>query len=280
MTPRPALVTTALPYANGPLHLGHLVGYIQADIWVRARRMAGGEVHFVCADDAHGTPIMLAAEKAGWGKPLPAGVFRGIAVVQSFGSYVAEVAEVSVAADGTPRVHRVVAAVDCGMTVNPTIIERQIEGGIVFGLSAALYGKITLKDGRVEQGNGAHDERIGHEPGRPFPQQPPQRLRRPRGDVAARGPGEARGERQINVTLDGDHFKIRFVGHIGQRQTITRRVGDDVFVLIAHDRIRVHFGDDQRHGGVIAIQGRVIDHDTARRRRLGRRAPGGHGLRW
>jgi methionyl-tRNA synthetase len=65
MKPAPALVTTALPYANGPLHLGHLVGYIQADIWVRARRMGGGEVHFVCADDAHGTPIMLAAEKAG-----------------------------------------------------------------------------------------------------------------------------------------------------------------------------------------------------------------------
>ncbi|KFN41156.1 methionine--tRNA ligase [Arenimonas oryziterrae] len=65
MKPAPALVTTALPYANGPLHLGHLVGYIQADIWVRARRLAGGGVHFVCADDAHGTPIMLAAEKAG-----------------------------------------------------------------------------------------------------------------------------------------------------------------------------------------------------------------------
>ena len=61
----PALVTTALPYANGPLHLGHLVGYIQADIWVRARRLADGTVHFVCADDTHGTPIMLAAEKAG-----------------------------------------------------------------------------------------------------------------------------------------------------------------------------------------------------------------------
>ncbi|MGY0505378.1 methionine--tRNA ligase [Luteimonas sp. e5] len=58
-------VTNALPYANGPLHLGHLVGYIQADIWVRARRMAGDEVHYVCADDTHGTPIMLAAEKAG-----------------------------------------------------------------------------------------------------------------------------------------------------------------------------------------------------------------------
>ena len=63
--PRQILVTSALPYANGPLHLGHLVGYIQADIWVRARRMAGDSVHFVCADDAHGTPIMLAAEKAG-----------------------------------------------------------------------------------------------------------------------------------------------------------------------------------------------------------------------
>jgi len=62
---RQILVTSALPYANGPLHLGHLVGYIQADIWVRARRMAGDTVHFVCADDAHGTPIMLAAEKAG-----------------------------------------------------------------------------------------------------------------------------------------------------------------------------------------------------------------------
>ena len=63
--PRTALVTNALPYANGPLHLGHLVGYVQADIWVRARRMAGDTVHYVCADDTHGTPIMLAAEKAG-----------------------------------------------------------------------------------------------------------------------------------------------------------------------------------------------------------------------
>jgi isoquinoline 1-oxidoreductase subunit beta len=97
--------------------------------------------------------LEVAAQKAGWGSPLPAGVFRGIAVAQSFGSYVAEVAEVSVGADGTPRVHRVVAAVDCGMTVNPTIIERQIEGAIAFGLTAALYGKITLKDGRIEQSN-------------------------------------------------------------------------------------------------------------------------------
>ena len=62
---RRLLVTNALPYANGPLHLGHMLGYIQADIWVRAQRMMGNEVHFVAADDAHGTPIMLAAEKAG-----------------------------------------------------------------------------------------------------------------------------------------------------------------------------------------------------------------------
>ncbi|MBX3725626.1 MAG: methionine--tRNA ligase [Xanthomonadales bacterium] len=65
MPTKPLLVTNALPYANGHLHLGHLVGYIQADIWVRARRMAGDTVHFVCADDTHGTPVMLAAEKQG-----------------------------------------------------------------------------------------------------------------------------------------------------------------------------------------------------------------------
>lgn len=97
--------------------------------------------------------LQAAADKAGWGKPLPAGRKRGIAVAESFGSYVAQVAEVSVGADGTPKVHRVVAAVDCGQTVNPLTISRQIEGAIVFGLSAALYGKISLKDGMVEQGN-------------------------------------------------------------------------------------------------------------------------------
>ncbi len=103
--------------------------------------------------------LELAAEKAGWGKPLPAGIHRGIAVVFSFGSWCAQVAEVSVGADGTPKVHRVVAAVDCGMTVNPDIVKRQIESAIVYGLTAALYGKITFKDGRVEQSN-FHDYRM------------------------------------------------------------------------------------------------------------------------
>jgi isoquinoline 1-oxidoreductase subunit beta len=97
--------------------------------------------------------LEAAALKAGWGKPAAPGVFRGIAVAQSFGTYVAEVAEVSVAADGTPKVHRVVAAVDCGMTVNPQTIARQIEGAIVYGLSAALYGKLDFDKGRLEQSN-------------------------------------------------------------------------------------------------------------------------------
>ncbi|MDZ7812645.1 MAG: xanthine dehydrogenase family protein molybdopterin-binding subunit [Ideonella sp.] len=97
--------------------------------------------------------LELAAAKADWGKPLPAGRHRGIAVVSSFGTVVAEVAEVSVAKDGMPTVHRVVVAVDCGQTVNPEIIHRQIEGSVVFGLTAALYGQITYKDGQVEQGN-------------------------------------------------------------------------------------------------------------------------------
>ncbi len=101
----------------------------------------------------HRGVLELAAKKAGWGAPLPAGRSRGIAVHASFGSFVAEVAEVSVSPEGEVRVHRVVCAVDCGRFVNPNIIAEQMESGIVFGLSAALHGAITLKDGRVEQSN-------------------------------------------------------------------------------------------------------------------------------
>lgn len=97
--------------------------------------------------------LQLAADKAGWGKPPPPGVYRGIAVVFSYGSYVAEVAEVSVGANGLPQVRRVVCAVDCGQYVNPDTIEAQMQSGIVYGLTAALMGKITLKDGRVQEGN-------------------------------------------------------------------------------------------------------------------------------
>jgi isoquinoline 1-oxidoreductase subunit beta len=101
----------------------------------------------------HKGVLELAAEKAGWGAPLPKGRARGIAVVSSYGSYAAEVAEVSLNSDGSPRVHRVVCAVDCGQVVNPEIVHRQAEGAIVYGLTAALYGRITYKDGRVEQTN-------------------------------------------------------------------------------------------------------------------------------
>jgi isoquinoline 1-oxidoreductase beta subunit len=96
--------------------------------------------------------LNLAAEKAGWGTPLPAGHARGIAVHESFNTYVAEVAEVSVER-GKPVVHRVVCAVDCGIAVNPDVIAMQMESAVAYGLSAALHGEITLKEGRVVQGN-------------------------------------------------------------------------------------------------------------------------------
>jgi isoquinoline 1-oxidoreductase beta subunit len=97
--------------------------------------------------------LKLAAEKAGWGKPLPSGRFHGIAVHESFGSFISQAAEVSVTPDGKVRVHKVVCAIDCGKIVNPDTIKAQMEGCIVFGLSAALYGEITFKNGRVEQSN-------------------------------------------------------------------------------------------------------------------------------
>jgi isoquinoline 1-oxidoreductase beta subunit len=100
----------------------------------------------------HKAVLELAAEKAGWGSPLPAGRARGIAVAESFGSFVAQVAEVSLESD-RPRVHRVVIAADVGTVVNPNQVVAQMEGGMVYGLSAALYGEITLKDGKVEQSN-------------------------------------------------------------------------------------------------------------------------------
>ena len=95
----------------------------------------------------------LAAENAGWSKALPAGVGRGVSVMFGFGTYIAQIAEVSIAKDGQVRVQRVVCALDCGRTVNPDTIKAQIEGGIIFGITAALYGEITLEMGRVVQSN-------------------------------------------------------------------------------------------------------------------------------
>jgi isoquinoline 1-oxidoreductase beta subunit len=97
--------------------------------------------------------LNLVAEKSGWGKPLQAGRGRGIAGLYGFGSYVAHVAEVTVAKDGTLRVDRVVVAVDCGQVINPDLVTAQIEGGVVFGLTSALYDEITIQNGQVQQTN-------------------------------------------------------------------------------------------------------------------------------
>lgn len=97
--------------------------------------------------------LETAAEKSGWGGALPQGRARGVAVHESFGSFVAQVAEVSVEAQGRVRVHRVTCAVDCGIVVNPLTIEAQMQGAVAYGLTAALYGRISFKDGQVEQRN-------------------------------------------------------------------------------------------------------------------------------
>jgi isoquinoline 1-oxidoreductase subunit beta len=96
--------------------------------------------------------LQLAAEKAGWNKPLPPGRFRGVACFGCFASYMAEIVEITLE-NNVPRVHRVIAVVDCGQTVNPGILEQQIQGGIVYAMSNALRAKITIEKGRVVQGN-------------------------------------------------------------------------------------------------------------------------------
>ncbi|MFY8043654.1 MAG: xanthine dehydrogenase family protein molybdopterin-binding subunit, partial [Rhodoferax sp.] len=96
--------------------------------------------------------LQLAANKAGWGSQLPKGHAMGVALHKSFGSIVAEIAEVSLK-DGVPRVHRVVCAIDCGTVINPDTVAQQMESAVIFGLSAALYGKIDIQDGVVQQTN-------------------------------------------------------------------------------------------------------------------------------
>ena len=101
----------------------------------------------------HRAVLEKAAQTAGWGTAAPAGRFRGVALHESFGSIVAEVAEISLDGGKTLRVHKVTCAVDCGRAMNPDTVVAQMESGIVFGLTAAFYGEITIKDGRVDQAN-------------------------------------------------------------------------------------------------------------------------------
>ncbi|MGH8031046.1 MAG: molybdopterin cofactor-binding domain-containing protein, partial [Luteimonas sp.] len=101
--------------------------------------------------------LNMAAEKSGWGKPLPAGRKLGIALMEGYGTYLALVAEVSVAGNDI-KVHRVVVVADVGTMVNPSIVEQQIESSVIYGLSSTLYDEITVKGGRVQQSN-FHDYR-------------------------------------------------------------------------------------------------------------------------
>ena len=101
----------------------------------------------------HAGVLRLAAEKAGWDRPLPKGRFRGVAVAESFKTYVAQVAEVTVDDRGQPKVERIVCAIDCGVAVNPDIIRAQMEGGIGFGLGAVMKSQITIEGGAVQEGN-------------------------------------------------------------------------------------------------------------------------------
>jgi isoquinoline 1-oxidoreductase subunit beta len=100
----------------------------------------------------HLPALNLAAEKFGWKKPLPKGRFKGVALHEAMGSYVSQVVEISIDRD-TLVIHRVVCAIDCGLAVNPDGVRAQMEGGIVFGLTAALYGEITIENGQVKQSN-------------------------------------------------------------------------------------------------------------------------------
>jgi isoquinoline 1-oxidoreductase beta subunit len=101
----------------------------------------------------HLAVLNAVAERVGWDKPAPAGVYRGLAQTMGFGSYVAACAEVSVNSSGQLTIHRIVAATDPGHAVNPQQIEAQVEGSFAYGLSAALHGECTVKDGRIEQQN-------------------------------------------------------------------------------------------------------------------------------
>jgi isoquinoline 1-oxidoreductase subunit beta len=145
-----------------PVTYWRAVGYTQNTFFVESfmdeMAVAGGKDPFefrrkLLADNPRMLGVLeLAAKQAGWGTPLPAGRFRGIAAVNNVGSFTAQVAEVSVN-QGKVKVHRVVSAVDCGNIVNPAIVEQQIRSAVVYGLTAALKGKITIDKGRVQQAN-------------------------------------------------------------------------------------------------------------------------------
>jgi isoquinoline 1-oxidoreductase subunit beta len=154
----PARIPTAFWRGVGPTHNGFVVEGFIDELAAAAGQDPVAYRRALIRDPRARRVLDLAAERSQWGQPLPKGQGRGVALLHAFGSYIAQVAEVAVA-DGELRVQRVVCAIDCGVAVNPDTIRAQMEGGIVFGLSAALWGEITIAQGRVMQSN-LHDVRL------------------------------------------------------------------------------------------------------------------------
>jgi isoquinoline 1-oxidoreductase beta subunit len=151
----PPGIPTAFWRSVGPSHNVFVVESFMDELAAAAAKQDPIEYRRALLDKAPRAKAVLdlAAAKAGWGQPLPQGSGRGVSLQFAFGTYMAQVAEVEVAQDGEVRVRRVVCAVDCGIVVNPDTVEAQVQGAIIFGITAALYGGITLTGGRVEQGN-------------------------------------------------------------------------------------------------------------------------------
>jgi len=150
----PPGIPTAFWRSVGPSHTVYVVESFMDELAAAAKQDAVAYRRALLDKAPRAKAVLdLAAQKAGWGQPLPPGVGRGVSVQFAFATYMAQVAEVEVSKDGAVRVRRVVCAVDCGAVVNPDTVEAQIQSGIMFGITAALYGAITLKDGRVEQTN-------------------------------------------------------------------------------------------------------------------------------
>ena len=150
----PPAIPTAFWRSVGPSHTVFVVESFIDELAAAAKQDAVAYRLALLGKTPRAKAVLeLAAQKAGWGQPLPKGSGRGVSLQNAFGSYMAQVAEVEVSKEGAVRVRRVVCAMDCGTVVNPDTVQAQIQSGIIFGATAALHGEITLKDGRVEQTN-------------------------------------------------------------------------------------------------------------------------------
>jgi isoquinoline 1-oxidoreductase subunit beta len=150
----PAGLTTGWWRGVGPTHNSFMVEGFVDELAVAANKDPVAYRRALLDKSPRARAVLdLAAEKAGWGKPMPAGSGRGVSVIFGFGTYLAQIAEVAIGKDGRVRVTRVVCAIDCGRIVNPNTVRAQAEGGTIFGITAALHGEITLKNGRVTQAN-------------------------------------------------------------------------------------------------------------------------------